>query len=169
LEEIVNHLRHGLFFAIKIFAPVIPIAGFFFLGSEKAAAQILGEGAPGFLFDLGQAFVHALPVGKIPLAFGNLMVGIVTGLDGSGFSGLSLTGDLAQALRGPLNYDVSALAAIGQMGAIWAGGGTLVAWAFGLVATAGIANVDCRELVRRNFIPVLFGLFAATIVGVFMM
>src|SRR5699024_12273938 len=30
LEKIIDHLREGCYFAIKIFAPVIPIAGFFF-------------------------------------------------------------------------------------------------------------------------------------------
>src|SRR5699024_671007 len=30
LEKIIDHLREGFYFAIKIFAPVIPIAGFFF-------------------------------------------------------------------------------------------------------------------------------------------
>ncbi len=169
LEEIVVHLRHGFLFAIKIFSPVIPIAGFFFLGSQKAASQILGDGAPGFLFDLGRAFANALPLGKIPLAFGNLIVGIITGLDGSGFSGLPLTGCLAQALGAPLHFDVAALATIGQMGAIWGGGGTLVAWSFGLVATAGVSGVDPMELARRNFIPVTCGLLAATIVGICMM
>lgn len=169
LEQVVAHLRHGFLFSIKIFAPVIPIAGFFFLGSQGAAQQILGEGAPGLLFDLGRAFANVIPLGRVPLAFGNLITGIITGLDGSGFSGLPLVGGLAQALGNPLHYNVAALAAIGQMGAIWAGGGTLVAWAFGLVATAGIANVDPMELARRNFIPVCCGLFAATVVGIFMM
>ena len=169
LEDIVGYLRHGLLFAIKIFAPVIPIAGFFFLGSQGAAQHILGEGAPGLLYDLGRSLAACLPLGKIPLAFGNLIVGIVTGLDGSGFSGLPLTGALAQALGTPLSVNVPVLAAIGQMGAIWAGGGTLVAWSFGLVATAGIAGVDPLELARKNFIPVLAGLMAATAVGIFMM
>ncbi len=164
-----GHLRHGLLFAIKIFAPVIPIAGFFFLGSQGAAQHILGEGAPGLLYDLGRSLAACLPLGKVPLAFGYLIVGIVTGLDGSGFSGLPLTGALAQALGTPLSVNVPVLASIGQMGAIWAGGGTLVAWSFGLVATAGIAGVDPLELARKNFIPVLAGLMAATGVGIFMM
>ncbi len=169
LEKLVGYLREGLLFAIKIFAPVIPIAGFFYLGSPKIAPSILGEGAPGLLFDLGRAFSQIIPLGKIPLAFGNMIVGVITGLDGSGFSGLPLTGSLAQALGGPAGVNVSALAAVGQIGAIWSGGGTLVAWAFGLVATAGIAGVSPLELARRNFIPVACGLLAATIVGIIMM
>ena len=169
LEDIVGHLRHGLLFAIKIFAPVIPIAGFFFLGSQSTAQQILGDGAPGLLYDLGRSLAYCLPLGKIPLAFGNLIVGVITGLDGSGFSGLPLTGALAQALGTPLSVNVPVLASIGQMGAIWAGGGTLVAWSFGLVATAGIAGVNPLELARKNFIPVITGLVVATVVGIFMM
>lgn len=165
LEGIVGHLREGLLFAIKIFAPVIPIAGFFFLGSG-AAADIMGEGAPGLLFDLGRALANSLPMNNVILSFGNLIVGIITGLDGSGFSGLPLTASLAQALA---PGSVEALAAIGQMGAVWSGGGTLTAWAFGLVATAGVAGVNPMDLARKNFVPVICGLAVAAIVAVFLM
>ncbi len=142
---------------------------FFYLGSAAIAPRILGEGAPGLLFDLGRALAGALPMGRVPLAFGNMIVGVITGLDGSGFSGLPLVASLARALGGPLGFDVASLAAIGQMGAIWSGGGTLVAWCFGLVATAGIAGVNPLDLARRNLIPVISGLVVATIVGIFMM
>ena len=161
LESIVGYLREGMLFAVKIFAPVIPIAGFFFLGSG-AAAGILGEGAPGLLFDLGRALANNLPLNNFALSFGNLIVGIVTGLDGSGFSGLPLTASLAQSLA---PGSVEGLAAIGQMGAVWAGGGTLTAWAFGLVATAGVAGVNPMDLARKNFIPVMSGLAVAALVA----
>ncbi len=168
LETIVEHLRYGLNYAIKIFAPVIPIAGFFFLGAG-AAKQILGEGAPALLFDLGRALANALPMNKIALSFGNVIVGIITGLDGSGFSGLPLTASLAAALGPIANVRVEALAAIGQMGAVWSGGGTITAWCFGLVATAGVAGVNPLDLARKNFIPVISGLAAAAIVAIFLM
>ncbi len=168
LEEIVGYLREGFLFAIKIFAPVIPIAGFFFLGSGNVES-ILGAGAPPLLFDLGENLAQAIPLNSIALAFGNLLVGITTGLDGSGFSGLPLTASLAEALGGPAGINVKAMAAIGQMGSVWTGGGTIIAWAFGLVATAGIAGVKPLDLARKNFIPVLAGLFVATIVAIFMM
>src|SRR5699024_2524177 len=60
LEKIIEHLREGFYFAVKIFAPVIPIAGFFFLGNPDNAAAILGEGTPGFLFDWGQIIATRL-------------------------------------------------------------------------------------------------------------
>jgi len=169
LEKVAEYIKEGLMFAIKIFAAVIPIAGFFFLGAPGPAAAILGEGAPGLLFDLGSAFAAVLPVSKIPVAFGVMITGIITGLDGSGFSGLPLVGSLASALGNPLGINVSVLGALGQVGAIFSGGGTLTAWAFGLVATAGVAGVSPLELARKNFIPVVCGLFVATIVAIFMM
>jgi hypothetical protein len=168
LETSVGHLREGFLFAIKIFAPVIPIAAFFFLGGREAAA-ILGEGAPRLLFELGTALSNAIPLNNVALSFGNLFVGIITGLDGSGFSGLPLTASLAQSLGSAAGIRVEALAAIGQMGAVWSGGGTLTAWAFGLVATAGIAGVNPMDLARKNFIPVMCGLTAAAIVAIFLM
>jgi hypothetical protein len=60
------------------------------------------------------------------------------------------------------------LAAIGQMGNIWSGGGTLVAWS-SLIAVAGFARVPVIELARRCFIPVVTGLILATIVAVIFM
>src|SRR5690554_411502 len=166
LEEIVGFVRGGLLYAIKIFAPVIPIAGFFLMGSESVA-QILGDNAPRFLFDIGQNIANSLPLNAFALGFGNLFIGILTGLDGSGFSGLPLTAGLAQALGGPAGFNVEALASVGQMGAIWTGGGTLTAWAFGLVATAGVAGIRPIELARKNFIPVAVGLIASTLVAIF--
>lgn len=168
LERIVAHLREGFTFAIKIFAPVIPIAGFFFLGGSESA-MILGEGAPQLLFDIGETVARALPLNKIALGFGNMVIGIITGLDGSGFSGIPLVGGLAQALGGPVGAHVPTLAAIGQVAAVWSGGGTIVAWCFGLAATAGVAGVSPLELARKNFIPVMAGLVVATIVGIFIM
>ncbi len=168
LERIVDHLREGFLFAMRIFSPVIPIAGFFFLGGSESA-RIIGEGAPQLMFDIGDAIAQALPLNKIALGFGNMAIGIITGLDGSGFSGLPLVGGLARALGGPVGVDVSTLAAIGQMGAVWSGGGTIVAWCFGLAATAGVAGVSPLELARRNFFPVIIGLAATTFVGIIMM
>lgn len=167
LEEVVGFIREGLLYAIKIFAPVIPIAGFFLMGSGSVA-DILGEGAPQFLFDVGNFLANRLPLNAFALGFGNLFIGILTGLDGSGFSGLPLTAGLAQALGGPAGVNVEGLAAIGQMGAVWTGGGTLTAWAFGLVATAGVAGINPIELARRNFVPVLIGLIVSTLVGIFL-
>ncbi|MFO8055635.1 MAG: hypothetical protein R6U19_10810 [Bacteroidales bacterium] len=169
LEKVGEYIREGLMFSIKIFAVVIPIAGFFFLGAPGPAQAILGEGAPGLLFDLGGAFAATLPISKIPVAFGIMVTGIITGLDGSGFSGLPLVGSLARALGGPLGINVSTLAALGQVGAIFSGGGTLTAWAFGLVATAGVAGVSPLDLARKNFIPVVSGLLVATILAIIMM
>lgn len=169
LEATADLLREGMLFAIKIFAVVIPIAGFFFMGSPNIAPKILGEGAPGFLFDLGSAFANIMPLSKIPVAIGVMITGIITGLDGSGFSGLPLVGSLANALGTPMGIDVAALAAIGQIGAVFSGGGTLTAWAFGLVAVAGVSGVSPQELARKNFIPVACGLAAAAIVGIMMM
>ncbi|QGG47752.1 hypothetical protein [Heliorestis convoluta] len=166
LEKVVGFLREGFLFSIKIFAAVIPIAGFFFLGAPSLAPVILGEGAPGFMFDLGTALAHVLPLGTVPLAFGIVLIGIMTGLDGSGFSGLPLVGSLANALGGPAGVDVATLAALGQVAAIWTGGGTLTAWAFGVVADAGIAGVSPIDLVRRNFACVAIGLFITTLVAI---
>lgn len=131
--------------------------------------SILGEGAPGLLFELGSALAEVLPLGPIPLAIGIVLIGGITGLDGSGFSGLSLVGALAASLAIPAGLDPAILAGLGQVAAIFVGGGCLSAWAFGAVASAGVVGISAPELVRRNFVPVISGLGAATVLAIVML
>lgn len=169
LDYITNHITNGFVFAFKAMGPVIPIAGFFFLGSNDFAGSILGveEEAPAFLFDLVQSTQQFLPQSALLTAFSILIIGMLTGLDGSGFSGLPLTGALAHALENSM-IDASTLAAIGQMGSIWTGGGTIIAWS-SLIAIAGFCGVSVMELVRKNFIPVILGLFVSTLLAVLLL
>jgi len=163
-DKMADNLGDGLVFAFRVMGPIIPIAGFFFLGSPEASAKILGEGAPGYLFDVGRMLAQSIPPTGFLASFGILIVGAITGLDGSGFSGLPLVGSLAGALA-PSQAGAATLGAIGQMGAIWSGGGTLVAWC-SLVAVAGICGVSVLDLVRKNLIPVVVGLVVSTIVAI---
>ncbi|MFK3936482.1 hypothetical protein ACI2JA_03065 [Alkalihalobacillus sp. NPDC078783] len=169
LNQVSDHLVEGFVFAFRAMGPVIPIAGFFFLGSGEMSAKIfaLGEGvqAPSFLFQLVEAGQQFIPENPIFAGFGLLLVGMVTGLDGSGFSGLPLVGALSGALAPSVGMDAATLGAIGQMGAVWVGGGTLIAWS-SIVAVAGFARVSVVELVRQCFIPVMVGLILATIVAI---
>ncbi|KJR97077.1 MAG: membrane protein [Peptococcaceae bacterium BRH_c4a] len=168
LDSVADFLGEGLGFAFKIMGPIIPIAGFFFIGSPESAPLILGKGAPGYLFDVGNAMASVISPTGFVASFGLLILGMITGLDGSGFSGLPLVGTLAAAL-GSGNQNITAtLASIGQIGAIWSGGGTIVAWS-SLVAVAGIAGVPVLDLVRKNFIPVITGMVVSTIVAVIFM
>jgi hypothetical protein len=176
LERSAEHVVDGLVFAFKAMGVVIPIAGFFFIGNGDFAGQILGiapkadgsPAGPAFLYDLvlhGQAHI---PQNSFITAFGILIIGMIAGLEGSGFSGLPLTGSLAGTFGHVTNIDPATLAAVGQMGNIWSGGGTLVAWS-SLIAVAGFSRVPVIELARRCFIPVVSGLVLATVVAVLVM
>lgn len=165
LDEIAEFIAEGLVFAFKVMGPIIPIAGFFFMGNPEAVTGILGEGAPGFLFDVGKMIAEVIPPTGILAGFGLLILGAITGLDGSGFSGLPVVGTLAGAMAGGNQAVAATLGSIGQIGAIWTGGGTLVAWC-SLVAVAGIVGVPVLDLVRKNFVPVVVGMVVSTIFGV---
>lgn len=169
LERITDHLRSGFYFSIKIFAPIIPIAGFFFLGNPDHAAAVIGEGTPGYLFDVGNFIGRHLDGNQFAIGFGMTIIGMLTGMDGSGFSGLPLAGALAGALGSGTGVNVVVLAALGQVAAIFTGGGTLVAWAFGACADAGVSGVNPADLVRRNFIPVVTGLVTITLLAIYLM
>jgi len=164
-DEIGDRLAEGFTFAFKVMGPIIPIAAFFFLGSPDASARIMGEGSPGYLFDVGNIVAQYIPATGLLAGFGMLIIGVITGLDGSGFSGLPLTGSLAGSLAAGDAGLASTLGAIGQMGAVWSGGGTLVAWST-LVAVAGMCGVPVMEVLRRNVVPVISGLVVATLVAV---
>ncbi|MDT0306464.1 hypothetical protein RM780_05760 [Streptomyces sp. DSM 44917] len=171
LETASGHLIDGLLFAFKTMGVVIPIAGFFYLGNGGYAPGILGmpedaEGGPSLIFDLATAAQSHLPENGPVLAFAILAVGLVAGLEGAGFVGLPLTGSLSAAFGPGVGMDPATLAAIGQMGNVWSGGGTLVAWS-SLIAVAGFARVSVFELARQCFIPVMAGLIVSTTVSLF--
>lgn len=168
-EEITNYFIEGFQFGFKIFGPVIPIAAFFYLG-DAGFVHIIGEYLPkasqGIVNDLGVALAHAVPLNKEIGAVTLTLVGAVTGLDGSGFSGISLAGSIAHLFAVALGTSAATLTALGQIAAIWVGGGTLIPWA--LIPAAAICGVDPFELARRNLIPVVVGLVVTTVVAMFL-
>jgi hypothetical protein len=169
LEASAEHVVDGLVFAFKAMGVVLPIAGFFFIGNGDFSGQILGTAdptkGPAFLYDLVTHAQQHIPHSGFIAAFGILIIGMVAGLEGSGFSGLPLTGSLAGSLGHTAGVSAGTLAAVGQMGNIWSGGGTLVAWS-SLIAVAGFARVPVIDLARRCFIPVVSGLIVGTLVAV---
>ncbi|MCM3478533.1 hypothetical protein [Caldibacillus thermoamylovorans] len=166
LRKTTKRMIDGFQFGFKVFGPVIPIAAFFYLG-DAGFTTIIGDYLPessnGIVNDLGVALAHVVPltpeIGAATLA----VVGAITGLDGSGFSGISLSGSIANLFSHAIGDGTATLTALGQISAIWVGGGTLVPWA--LIPAAAICNVDPFELARRNLLPVCIGLVVTTIVA----
>lgn len=170
-EKITKYFIEGLQFGFKVFGPVIPIAAFFYLGGE-AFADIFGKGilsadSQGIVSDLGVALAHSVPFNQQVAAGTVTVVGAITGLDGSGFSGLYLVGSISHLFTAAIGSGTATLSSLGQIAAIWVGGGTLVPWA--LIPVAAICNVDVFELIRRNLVPVIIGLVVTTIVGMFIL
>lgn len=168
LEASADHVTEGFVFAFRAMGSVLPIAGFFFLGASDTASAILGipaDKAPSLLFELVKHAQDWIPQSKFFVAYGILLVGMITGIDGSGFAGLPLTGALSGALAPASGVHSATLAAIGQMGAVWTGGGTLIAWS-SLIAVAGFARVPVQDTVRALLIPVLAGLALSTFMAV---
>lgn len=166
LEKTTSYLIQGFQFGSKVFGPVIPIAAFFYLG-DSGFTQIIGDylpkGSHGIINDLGSALAFVVPLTTEIAAMTVAGVGAITGLDGSGFSGISLVGSIANLFGTVIGEGTATLTALGQIAAIYVGGGTLVPWA--LIPAAAICNVSPFELARRNLVPVVSGLVVTTIVA----
>ncbi len=170
LGKITQHLIEGLQFGFKVFGPVIPIAAFFYLGDSAIGdifGKVLPEGSNGLVNDLGVALAGIVPLNQGVGAATATIVGAITGLDGSGFSGISLVGSIAKLFSIAIGSGVATLTALGQIAAIWVGGGTLIPWA--VIPAAAICGVDPFELARRNLKPVVIGLIVTTIAAMFLM
>ncbi len=167
LEKVTSYVTEGFLFAIRIFAPVIIIGAFFFLGGE-GISSIMGEQFQrGIMNDWAIWLAHNVPLNKYMAAFFQLVIGGLTGLDGSGFSGLPLTGSLAHTFGTAVGASVPILATLGQIAAIFVGGGTIVPW--GLIPVAAICSVNPLELARKNLPPVMIGFLATFIAACFLL
>ena len=168
LDKVTEQLVEGFVFGIRIFAVIIPIAAFFYMGDMSLVTvygDVLAEGSQGLLGDIGLALSQAVPFNKVAAVGIETVVGAITGLDGSSFSGMSLAGSTAAVFGTAIDANVGALSALGQIAATWVGGGCIVPWA--LAPAAAICGIKPVDLAKRNFIPVMIGLFVTTIVAIF--
>jgi TRAP-type C4-dicarboxylate transport system permease large subunit len=170
LDKITDNLVKGLQFGFKIFGIVIPIAAFFYLGDSafgEIFGKILPESSHGIVNDLGAALAGLVPMNSVVSASTVTVVGAITGLDGSGFSGISLVGSISKIFSTALGGGVETLTALGQLAGIWVGGGTIIPWA--VIPVAAICGVDAFELAKKNIKPVVIGLIATTLVAIFIL
>ncbi|WP_240627277.1 hypothetical protein [Thermoflavimicrobium daqui] len=162
-QRITEYLLQGFKFGFTVFGAVIPIAAFFSLGGsgiERIMGNVLPTTSQGIVNDLGAVLAYTIPFNESIGVLASMLVGVITGLDGSGFSGLSLVGSTAKLFAMTMDANTAQFAALGQIAAIWVGGGTIIPWA--LIPVAAICGIDPIELARRNLFPVLIGLCATT-------
>jgi hypothetical protein len=161
-SKVMDHARHGWMFAVKVFGPVVIIAGFFWLGGPSLKGIIGDKAAEGLMFHWGYFLAAHLPINTFMISIMVTVAGILAAFDGSGYAAIPLGTSIAMALGKPIGANVAILASQAQMAAIWTGA-TLVPWGF-LAVTASFAGVDPGDLARRNMWPTLLGLGAGVIV-----
>lgn len=166
-EKVTDYLTEGFLFAIRIFAPVILIGAFFFMGGEGITTILGDQYQSGIMNDWAVWLAGKTPLNQYAAAFLQIVIGALTGLDGSGFSGLPLTGALSQTFSLITGGSVPVFAALGQISAIFVGGGTIVPW--GIVPVAAICNVSPMELARKNLVPVMIGFACTFLVACFLL
>ena len=162
-----EYIKNGFMFSIKVFAPVIIIAAFFFLGSKETASLILGVETNGLLTQIGMYLAYKFTLAKVSAILIQSLISGMLGVGGSGFSGLPLIGTLSQVFSLALPINKEGLAALGQIITIWVGGGTIVPWS--VVSVAAICEVEPLELVSKSIIPVLTGFFIMIMTAIFIL
>jgi len=160
--KVMDHARHGWMFAVKVFGPVVIIAGFFWLGGDSLKDILKDKAAEGLMFHWGYFLAAHLPINTFMVSLMVTIAGILAAFDGSGYAAIPLGTSIAMALGTPIHANVAILASQAQMAAIWTGA-TLVPWGF-LAVTASFAGVDPADLARRNMWPTLLGLAAGVVV-----
>lgn len=168
LEHCATHFVDGLAYAFKAMGIILPVAGFVYLGIPDYSGSILGLESgtgPAFLFDAVERVQEYTPDNGLFAALSMVVIGMLIGLDGSGWAGLPLTGGIAASLAPQAGMDTATLAALAQNAATWTGGGTLVIWS-SLIVVAGFCRVPVGDLVRRLAIPVVSGLLVAAVAAV---
>ena len=159
-EKVGDFLVEGFSFTVKGFAPAVIMIGFFSLGSSEFAPQILGENAPACLSETVSFLVTHAKIPGAALALLQSAVGIIYSLDGSGFAGLTVIGSIANSY--PVSQEaVRILTALGQIVIIWVGGGTVIPWS--VVPVASVCGVKPVELAKKNLLPVMTGIAAASV------
>ncbi|MBN1315096.1 MAG: hypothetical protein JXA42_06495 [Anaerolineales bacterium] len=167
MEQITDCVREGFMFGMKVFAPVFLVAGFYLMGVPEHSEAIFGAAGKPLIIDLIKALTNVIPTSKAVVAVMHTILAGITGLDGSGFNDLPLMGALAASWGQALNLNTATLAALGQVAMIWIGGGVIVPWA--VLPVSAITGVPAIDLCRKNFLPCIAGLTAATIVAIFLM
>jgi len=165
-SKAMEHAREGWMFAVRVFGPIVIIAGFFWLGGDSIK-DILGDrNAQGLMFDWGYWIAAHVPLNKFMVSVVVTIASVLGAFDGSGYAAIPLGASIGMALGKPIGANIAVLAVQAQMAAIWTGA-TLVPWGF-LAVAAAITGVDPKDLARRNLWPTLLGLTAGIIVTTIM-
>lgn len=148
-----DYMKEGLRFSMGVFAPIILMSSFFFLGTKSGYQQILHLEGLGFFSDFAYALSGWVPLSKWTVGILIVIVAILGSMDGSGFSSLPLVGGISVALSQAAGIDGVHLAVLGQVVGIWTGA-ALIPWGFTAV-TAAVAGVDVNQLVKYT-LPAYF-------------
>ncbi len=155
----IDYIKEGLRFAMGVFAPIVIMSSFFFLGTKSGYQQILHPEGLGFFSDFAYVLSGWLPLSKWTVGIIIVLVAILGSMDGSGFSSLPLVGGISVGLSQAAGLDAVPLAVLGQVTGIWTGA-ALIPWGFTAV-TAAVAGVDVNQLVKYTLPAYFVAILAA--------
>lgn len=167
-KKITIYFREGLLFGTRIFAPVIPIGAFFYLGGTDLTHLVgMDINDSGIISDWGTLLASSEQLNNIAVTFIYMVISGLTGLDGSGFSSLPFIGSLSLTISYALDINIVTLATLGQITAVWVGGGVILPWS--VLTVSAVCDVDPIDLAKNNAVPVFIGYIATFIVACFML
>ncbi|TWH56096.1 hypothetical protein DesLBE_0283 [Desulfitobacterium sp. LBE] len=145
-SQFINYVKDGLRYAMGVFAPIVMMAGFFFMGTAAGSEQIFLKEGAGFFYDYTILLAEWIPLTKWTVVGLVTFTAVLASLDGSGFSCLPLVGGMAIALSQVSQIPAVPLAVLGQVVGIWTGA-ALIPWGFAAV-TSAVAGVDVQRLMK---------------------
>lgn len=168
IKLIETTLTDGMKRSVSLFVKTLPMIAFFYLGGqalfEVFGNEVLGNNSQGIINDFGVNLSRVFSINKVSATVITGGISAITGLDGSGFSGLPLVGALAKLLTSNFPSAITKIAFFGQMLAIYVGGGCLVPSAVVPVAVA--CNIDIKDLIKINMIPIIVGSIITCIITI---
>ena len=167
-DSIVEMMGEGFHLVIRVFAPVVPVLGFFMLGDAASAHDILGEGTPGYIAGIA-AHLGLAGIGwSLVLPVVMVGVGAISGRDGIAFTGLPLSGAIAAMLSGGDAQRAVVLAALGQVVTVWVGAGVFLPWS-DMRTVADAVGLERGTLAAANRLPVLAGIAVTTLLSMLLL
>ena len=105
--KVMDHARAGWMFSVKVFGPVVIIAGFFWLGGDSIKDIVGDKSLQGLMYDWGYWIAAHVPLNKFMVVVVVTIASMLAAFDGSGYAAIPLGASIGMALGKAIDADIS--------------------------------------------------------------